>query len=177
MWFAYPSDDATMNEHRLFAEVHQGGNPGDCVSVITPNAPEAENLIVYMNKNFAVILKSILTAQGVNDEAINNLLRTRVRPSHVAQMNNYTYDEKTRTLTSLKDDTQEKALEDFASAPWFNPKFNINLVLNDKKKSNEDRPPPKLLFDLDGDRSLATIYDKHCKQNISSPEEEVQSRI
>jgi hypothetical protein len=168
MWFAYPSDDAKEKEHRLFAEVHQGGNPGDGVSIVTPNTPEAENLIVAMNKNFAVILKSILTAQGIQEEAINELLRTSVCSSHVAQMNNYTYDEKKRILTSLKDDTQEKALEDFASAPWFTTKFNIDLVLNDKKKPNEDRPPPELLFNIDGDRSMVTIHDKSRKHEASN---------
>jgi hypothetical protein len=140
-WFAYPSDNVHEKEHRLFAEVHQGGNPGDSVSIVAPNTPAAENPIFYMNKNFAVVLKSILTTQGLNDETINNLLRTSVCPSHVAQMNNFSYDEKTRTLTSLKDDSQEKVLEDFAKAPWFDTKFNIDVLLNDKKKSKEDRPP------------------------------------
>ena len=89
-----------MTQNLLFAEVHQGGNPGDGVSIVTPNTPEAENLIVAMNKNFAVILKSILTAQGIKEEAINNLLCTSVCPSHVAhQMNNYTYNEKKKILT------------------------------------------------------------------------------
>lgn len=45
-WFAYPSDNVKEKEHCLFAEVQQGGNPGDCVSVFTPNTPEVENLIV-----------------------------------------------------------------------------------------------------------------------------------
>lgn len=116
-----------------------------------------------MNKNFAVILKSILTAQGIEIKAINELLRTSVCTSHVAQMNNYTYDEKKRIITSLKDNTQEKALDDLALAPWFNIKFNIDLVLNNKKKSNKDRPPPKLLFNLDGDQSMVTIHENSHK--------------
>jgi len=167
-WCAYPSDNEKEKEHRLFAEVHQGGNPGDRVSVVAPNTAAAENLIYYMNKNFAVILKSILTTQGLKEETINKLLRTSVCPSHVAQMNNYKYDEKTRTLTSLKDDSQEKVLEEFAKAPRFETKFNIDVLLNDKKKSKEDRPPPELLFNLDGDRSLATIHDKNRKSNTAT---------
>jgi hypothetical protein len=83
-------------------------------------------------------------------------------------MNNYKYDEKTRTLTSLKDDSQEKLLEEFAKAPWFDKKFNIDVLLNDKKKLKEDRPPPELLFNLDGDRSLATIHDKNRKSNTAT---------
>jgi hypothetical protein len=121
-----------------------------------------------MNKNFAVILKSILTTQGLTEETINKLLRTSVCPIHVAQMNNYKYDEKTRTLISLKDDSQEKLLEEFAKAPWFDKKFNIDVLLNDKKKLKEDRPPPELLFNLDGDRSLATIHDKNRKSNTTT---------
>ena len=157
---AYPSDDDKEKEHRLFAEVHQGGNPGDIVTVVYPNTPAAESLIISMNKNLPVILKSILTSQGVSDDVINKLLRNSICPSHVAQMSNFTYDEKTRTLTSLKDNTQDKALEDLFNASWFNKKFNMDVLLNDKKKAKEDCPPAELLFDLDGTRSLKTIHDK-----------------
>ena len=176
-WFAYPSDNAMEKEHRLFAEIHQGGNPGDSVSIVTPNTPAAENLIYYMNKNFAVILKAILTTQGLNEDTINKLLRTSVCPSHVAQMHNYTYDEKTRTLTSHKDDSHDKVLEDFAKAPWFETKFNIDVLLNDKKKSKEDRPPPELLYNIDGDRSLATIHDRNRKLITASSDPKKNSTI
>ena len=75
-------------------------------------------------------------------------------------MSNFTYDEKTRTLTSLKDNTQDKALEDMFRASWFSNKFNMDVLLNDKKKAKEDCPPAEFLFDLDGTRSLKTIHDK-----------------
>lgn len=167
-WVAYPSDDAMEKEHRLFAEVHQGGNPGDGVSVVAPNTSAAESLIYHMNKNFAVILKAILIAQGLKEETINKLLKASVCPTHIAQMSNYKYDEKTRTLTSLKDDSQEKVLEEFAKAPWFDKKFNIDALLNDKKKSKQNRPPPELLYNLDGDRSLATIHDNRRLDTATS---------
>jgi hypothetical protein len=83
-------------------------------------------------------------------------------------MSNYTYDEKTRTLISLKDNTQDKALEELFNAPWFNKKFNMDVLLNDKKKAKEDCPPPELLFDLDGTRSLKTIHDKPRELNKAS---------
>jgi hypothetical protein len=165
---AYPSNDEKEKEHRLLAEVHQGGIPGDGVTVVYPNTPAAESLIISMNKNLPVILKSILTSQGVPDEVINNLIRSSICPSHVAQMSNYTYDEKTRTLISLKDNTQDKALEELFNAPWFNKKFNMDVLLNDKKKAKEDCPPPELLFDLDGTRSLKTIHDKPRELNKAS---------
>jgi len=170
-WVAYPSDDAKEKEHRLFAEVHQGGNPGDGVSVVAPNTSAAESLIYHMNKNFAVILKAILTAQGLKEETINKLLKASVCPIHVAQMSNYKYDEKTRTLTSLKDDSQEKVLEEFAKTPWFDKKFNIDALLNDKKKSKQDRPPPELLYNLDGDRSLATIHDRNRRLDTATSDQ------
>ena len=43
-WVAYPSDDAKEKEHRLFAEVHQGGNPmvtGSLSSLPTPQRRKA----------------------------------------------------------------------------------------------------------------------------------------
>jgi hypothetical protein len=174
---AYPSDDDKEKEHRLFAEVHQGGNPGDIVTVVYPNTPAAESLIMSINKNLAIILKSILIAQGDSSNAINDLLRTSICPSHVAQMSNFTYDEKTRTLTSLKDNSQDKALEDLARAPWFQHKFNMDVLLNDKKKAKEDCPPPELLFDLDGVRSLKTIHDKPCELDKTSNATKKKSTI
>ena len=174
---AYPSDDDKEKEHRLFAEVHQGGNPGDIVTVVYPNTPAAESLVINMNKNFAVILKSILIAQGIKSDVINELLRTSVCPTHVAQMSNFTYNEKSRTLTSLKDNTQDKALEELAKAPWFQNKFDMNVLLNDKKKAKEDGPPPELLFNIDGERSLKTIHDKPREPNIGKEATKKKSKI
>jgi hypothetical protein len=129
-----------------------------------------------MNKNLAVILKNILIAQGVLSNAINDLLRTSICPSHVAQMSNFTYDEKARTLTSLKDNSQDKALEDLARAPWFQHKFDMDVLLNDKKKA-KDCPPPELLFDLDGVWSLKTIHDKPRKLDKTSDATKKKSTI
>jgi hypothetical protein len=176
---AYPSNDDKEKEHCLFAEVHQGGNPGDIVTVVYPNTPAAESLIMSMKKNLAVILQSILIAQGVLSNAINDLLRTSICPSYVAQMRNFTYNENTRTLTSLKlkDNTQDKALEDLAKAPWFQHKFNMDVLLNDKKKAKEDCPPPELLFDLDGVRLLKTIHNKPRKLDKARDATKKKSKI
>jgi len=174
---AYPSDDDKEKEHRLFAEVHQGGNPGDIVTVVYPNTPAAESLVMNMNKNFAVILKSILIAQCIKSDVINELLRTSVCPTHVAQMSNFTYDEKSRTLTSLKDNSQDKALEELSKAPWFQNKFDMNVLLNDKKKAKEDGPPPELLFNIDGERSLKTIHDKPREPNKAKEATKEKSKI
>ncbi len=46
--------------------------------------------------------------------------------------------------------------------------FNMDLMLNDKKKAKEDCLPPILLLYLDGARSLNTFHDKPCELDKAS---------
>jgi hypothetical protein len=57
---------------------------------------------------------------------------------------------------------------DLSRIKWIDVLGKDTLVLNEKKKSNEDRPPPELLFNIDGDRSMVTIHDKSRKQEASN---------
>ena len=173
-YFYYPSDKAASKEQKLFAEVHQGPTPGAPITIIVPNTPEVEHVVTMMNKNLPIVLTSILRAQGFEHTVINNLIKVGVCPTQVAKMSNCRYDEKTRSVSFIQVDEQEKALESLTNAPWFKSTMDISQLLRDKQK--KDAPPPELLFDIDGTRSLNTIHKK-AKASKTTPKQKKSTKI
>jgi hypothetical protein len=53
--------------HQLLAEVHQSNNVMGCVQAVIPNTPEAEQMILMMNKNFPACIGNVLRDQGLPD--------------------------------------------------------------------------------------------------------------
>ena len=160
-YFRYPGGD-----NKLFAEVHQGTSPGSPVTVVVPNTPEAEQIIANLNKCFPTVAAVILSSQGFPEELINEMIKKCVCPTHVAKMNNYTYDDSTRTLTAITDDDEDKALLALTNAPWFKTEFNMSSLLKDKKK--KATLPPEHLFDIDATQTLATLHEKGRKLAASA---------
>ena len=64
----------------------------------------------------------------------------------------------------IKEDEQEKALENLSNAPWFKSTMEISQLLRDKQ--NKDAPPFELLFDIDGTRLLTTVHEKAKTKDI-----------
>ncbi len=53
------------NGHQLIAEIHQANGVMGPVQAVVPNSPEAEQMIMMMNKNFPAYVGNILRDQGV----------------------------------------------------------------------------------------------------------------
>jgi hypothetical protein len=56
-----------INEHQLLAEIHQSGLVMGKVQAVIPNTPEAEQMILMMNKNFPAYVGHVLRDQGLPD--------------------------------------------------------------------------------------------------------------
>jgi hypothetical protein len=54
----------------LFAEVHQLPAPLSPVHVVVPHTPEAEQMILMMNKNFPAYISFVLEDQGLSKDFI-----------------------------------------------------------------------------------------------------------
>jgi hypothetical protein len=51
----------------------------------------------------------------------------------------------------------EKARSTMANASWFKDSFDLSAL---PKKGKKTAPPPEMMFDIDGTRSLKTIHEK-----------------
>jgi len=144
-------------EQRLFAEIHQSKSPGARVSVVIPNTSEVEKMMINLNKNFPTVLTDILQSQGLPSAFIVDIIKAGVCQVQVANMCNCTYDAKTKTLTTDLEDKMEKACSTMANAAWFKDSFDLSAL---QKKGKKTAPPPEMMFDIDGARSLKTIHEK-----------------
>ena len=63
------------NGHKLFAKIHQLKEPMGRVQAVIPNTPEAEKMILMMNKNFPAYVGNALKDQGLPEEFLMDLLK------------------------------------------------------------------------------------------------------
>jgi hypothetical protein len=102
----------------------------------------------------------------VESTFITEIIKAGVCPVQVANMVNCKYDAKSNTLTTESEDKLDKARSSMANAKWFKHSFDISaLSKKDKKKT---APPPELMFNIDGTRSIKTIHEKKVA-NTSEP--------
>ena len=83
----------------LIAEVHQLA-PGDSIQVVHPNIPEAESLLVNLQKHAGGFIFYDLTDAGVDDSFIKAVLRKFVDPMLVHEVDQCHWDSATRTITT-----------------------------------------------------------------------------
>jgi hypothetical protein len=73
-------------------------------------------------------------------------------------MVNCKYHASTNTLTTDPEDKMDKARSAMSNAKWFNNSLDI-IALSTKSKK-KSAPPPELMFNIDGTRSVKTIHEK-----------------
>ena len=61
--------------HQLIAAIHQSKEPMAPVQAVVSNTPEAERMIVMMNKNFPSYVGNVLKDQGLPDDFLMELFR------------------------------------------------------------------------------------------------------
>ncbi len=145
--------------HPTIAEVHQEGIMMPTYVVI-PNTPEAERMLLMMNKNLPAFLWHMLVEQGLPKEFIKDLLSCTCEASMVAEMHKCKWDEGTRTLTTADKAKREKEVKAFESASWFKDEFGLLAKAAGKEKNYT---APKALYNLSGAGSVKTIHDCHEK--------------
>jgi hypothetical protein len=79
------------------------------------------------------------------------------------------WDSDTGTLTTAKELAQDKTTADLEKAAWFKDAFS-GLDLDKSKGTKQPAPPPKALFDLDGEGSIKTIHECHMHQSTTTTE-------
>jgi hypothetical protein len=124
------------------------------VQAVIPNSPEAEQMILMMNKNFPAYVGNILRDQGLPEPFLIELFRRSCCPTMLAEMGSCTWDPDSGILTTPREVEENKNLAELEKAAWYKDAFkDIGAA-----KKGGLKPPPESLFNLDEDRSVNTIH-------------------
>ncbi len=124
--------------HPTIAKVHQ-----ECIMmptyIVIPNTPEAERMLLMMNKNLPAFLWHMLLEQGLPKEFNKDLLTCTCEASMLAKMHKCQLDEETRTLTTADEAKREKEVKAFESASWL--KMTLDLLQRQQARRRITLPP------------------------------------
>jgi hypothetical protein len=140
----------------LIAEVHQQVPLGSA-SLVYPNIPEGEKLISGLAKQAAAFTLGHLADQQVDQQFIQDFLKTFVDPQLIHEAPQCEWDSKTQTLltpTELADDSAAGGLEEQG---WW--KDVVLQYENQKGQGKRAYAAPQALFDLDGAQSVKTMHE------------------
>lgn len=153
----------------LIAEVHQRG-PMGTVDVIVPNTPEAESMILMMNRHFPAFCFHYLLGEGVDEAFVKELLKEACCPTLVGQIKECTWDAKNKSIITAAQAAEEARLQELENAAWYKDEFGKQMVakMRQMKKSYTDA---EALYKLDGERSVKTLHARN-----DHPEETTKRR-
>jgi hypothetical protein len=89
--------------HQLIAKVHQSYDVMGHVQAIIPNTPEAEQMILMMNKNFPAYMGNVLHDQGMPDVFLIELFKRSCCTTMILEMGTCTWDSDIGVLTTHRE--------------------------------------------------------------------------
>jgi hypothetical protein len=148
---------------QLLAEIHQSSNMMGRVQAVIPNTPEAEQMVLMMNKNFPAYMGHVLRDQGLPKTFLMEIFRCSCCPTMMSEMGLCIWDPNSGVLTTLQESAENYNLAELEKAAWYKDAFeDLGAV-----KQGGLKPPPESLFNLDEDRSIKTIH--LCNDNRLAP--------
>jgi hypothetical protein len=97
--------------------------PGVTVEIAYLKCLESEHMMLQISKNpAAYIVHALKTIIG--EDSARKMATACCIPEHISEINECTWDEKTKTLTTLSEASQKEELDCFDS-PFWNQAFNI----------------------------------------------------
>ena len=137
------------------------------VQAVIPNTPEAERMILMMNKNVPAYNGNMLKDQGMPETFLVELVRKSCCPTQISEMATCTWDSDSESLTTQRETTEENNRIVLETASWFKDAFaNLGPTANGQPKKTA--PPPETLFNLEEDRSVKTVHHRHEEQQAAT---------
>ena len=146
--------------HQLITEVHQSEEVMGPVQAVIPNTPEAERMILMMNKNVPAYVGNVLKDQGMPEAFLMELVKKSCCPTQISDMASCIWDSDSGTLTTQQEEAEDKNRVVLETASWFKDAF-ADLSSTIDGKSKKPAPPPESLFNLEEDRSVKTVHHRH----------------
>jgi hypothetical protein len=151
------------NNSTLLAEVHQA-EPGGVTYLVYPNTPAAEAMVLNLTKNPAFFLKNYLIDMGVDVNFAEELVSTYCDPSLIHEGEGCEWIGETFTVLTweeLQDQDESNKLE---GQEWF-----VDVVKQYEELTKQENSGRKsknyaaaaALYDLDAQRSVGTMHEKH----------------
>jgi hypothetical protein len=125
-----------------------------------PNTPEADQMVIMMNKSLPAYVGFSLRDQGLPESFLLDLLKQSCCPTLVVEINTCTWDLDSGVLTTQRETNKNWHLEELEKAAWFKNAFD-DLGLVSKGVPKRPAPPPETLFNLDEDHSVKTTHLRH----------------
>ncbi len=137
------------------------------VQAVIPNTPEAERMILMMNKNVPAYNGNMLKDQGMPETFLVELVRKSCCPTQISEMATCTWDSDSESLTTQRETTEENNRIVLETASWFKDAFaNLGPTANGQPKKTA--PPPETLFNLEEDRLVKTVHHRHEEQQAAT---------
>ena len=152
--FKFKLSDGTS----LVAEVHQRGTMG-LVDVIVPNIPEAEAMLLMMNRHFPAFCVHYLTEKGMDKKLVMELVREVCCPTLVGSIKECQWDSATRTITTAAQIEEDARMQEMEKAAWYQDEFGKNML--EKVRKTKSYADAEALYALDGERSVKTLHARN----------------
>ena len=135
--------------------------------MVVPDIPAATAMVESMNGNMAGFLLFYLKDQGLPSSFIEELVQTACDPALLHEAGKCTWDAKTCTLTTPRDEERkkEKEIEEMA---WYKD-FHGAFMEESPRKGRKAQAAPEYLYDLDGKHSVKTLSGRPSKTYEGSP--------
>jgi len=151
----------------LFAEIHQNGLFGT-VQVVVPKTPEAERLVLMINKQPAVFFSHYLKDRDLDGPFVDALVNESVDASFRHTMDRCQWDAATLTITTPEDAQREKEQE-IEAAAWYRDEYGSHMKSKDKQKKQKEYAAPEALYDMDDEHTFHTIHGGEGKGYAGTP--------
>jgi hypothetical protein len=138
------------------------------VQAVIPQTPQAEKMVLMMNKNFPAFPTFVLRDLHFPEPAIQEYVKPCCCQVKAAKIGECKWESDTATLTTPQD-LKKKATYDFTLASWYKDAF-ADLGIWEKGKRNLP-PPPENLFKLDEEQSVFTIHKRNEPRHLQDGED------
>jgi len=145
------------------AEIYQL-YPGGTVEVIYLKCAESDHMMAQLGKNPAAYIVHALKAL-IGEDSARRMAAACCIPEHVSEIDDCTWDEKTKTLVTASEANQSKELNCFDS-PFWNQAFDIEEMLALQRKE-KGRINPETLFNLESTGTIKSIHNRTKTKSIT----------
>lgn len=134
------------------------------MEIVYLKCAEGEHMMTQLSKNPAAYIVHALKAL-IGEDSARKMATACCLPEHISEIDDCTWDDESKTLTTASEATQKKELDCFDS-PFWNQAFDIEEMLALEKKE-KNKINPETLFNLESAGTIKSIHNRTKTKSIS----------